>query len=740
MTALDRLTAHRVTTLELDTSVPILPAWLRDRLTFTSTVRTWAARNAYRTRRFTWNLPLLLALLVLYSPRGLARITATVGRYLYDYDSAEVRHAHAGKTETADYVKAQRVRAANLRARWMVAGTVAVLLLIPVLAWTAPYALSAILGVAAFVWIIKLIPGRGWREVIIGLVVGGLTWAVTPYGAGLTADRPVWWLLPYTPTLIPSPPTWAVILLGAVVVLALGWHGRPVGRRLMKDDTLRAGIVEPLRAPVVTAALCELGNSKMKEPGDIRLLMDPARQGPGYQIDLELPGAVPATYVIEKREELAAALKRELGTVWPSVGKRHAAHLSLYVADQPLVEANQKPWPLMKQGGVDLFQPVPMFTDQRGDWIHLTFAYANMVIGAVPRMGKTFALRQCLLVAGLDVRAKVYALDGKGTGDLAPCALFAHFYSVGDEPEEIERVLFGLRELRGEMRRRARVIRGLTREEAPESKVTSALSNRRDLGLEPIVVGIDETQAYFEYGDRKDKAHAAIRDELAAIISDLVKRGPALGIILILATQQVNANTIPTAVSNNAVMRLAFKLFGHGPNDQVLGTGSYKAGIDATQFAQADRGLAYLRAEGDQPAIVRSVHGLDAVQAEKVGVRARQMREAANRLTGDACDDVMEQEERQVILLDDVREVMDEARQRRMHLGEIRECLELLRPGIYGHLDNDSLGGLLRQAGVEPVTVWSPRAKKDGKGVKRETLDVAATETLGDGDDLTGAS
>ncbi len=59
------------------------------------------------------------------------------------------------------------------------------------------------------------------------------------------------------------------------------------------------------------------------------------------------------------------------------------------------------------------------------------------------------------------------------------------------------------------------------------------------------------------------------------------------------------------------------------------------------------------------------------------------------------------------------------------------------RPATWQQLDNDSVGGLLRQAGVQPGTVWSPTLRKDGKGVKREQLDVAATETIGVGEDLT---
>lgn len=115
-------------------------------------------------------------------------------------------------------------------------------------------------------------------------------------------------------------------------------------------------------------------------------------------------------------------------------------------------------------------------------------------------MGKTFLLRQALLVAGLDLRAKVYSLDGKGTGDLASTQLFAHFYSRGAKPDEIERVRAAVRELRAELLKRADIIDSLTREQCPESKVTSELADKRR-SLCPIVVGIDETQSYFEYGD-----------------------------------------------------------------------------------------------------------------------------------------------------------------------------------------------------------------------------------------------
>lgn len=533
-------------------------------------------------------------------------------------------------------------------------------------------------------------------------------------------------------------PGWVLAILSVGLVELLGYVGRPLGKPLVQPATVLVNNQGPLRAPMVMQALVDLRIPGMSKIEGISLLMDVARVGAGYQIDLELPPGVPASLVQEKRSELSAAMRRELGCVWPSVGKRHEGHLVLYICDQPMNASKQAPWPLQKDGRVDLFKPVPLVTDQMGNWVYVTLAYSNGVIGAIPRMGKTFFLRQVLLIAGLDPRAKVYAIDGKGTGDLSPCGLFAHYLGIGDEPEDIDLQLDAMRGLRVELRRRAKVIRNLPREECPESKVTSALADRRDLGLEPIVVGVDETQVWFGYGDKSNKEHKAIRDEFNSIVTDLAKRGPALGIWIFLATQQVNAETIPTSISNNAIIRFCLKMFGHIANDLVLGTGARKAGIDASMFAPEDKGIGYLRADGADSIIARTVAGLDAVASEKVALRARAVRDAEGRLTGQAIGEVMEEEADQVELLDDCKEAMDDEKASRVTLDELRERLAARRPGLYGHLDNNALGGMLRQAGVEPGSVWSSISQSTGKGVKRGDLDVPATAILGPVLNLTG--
>ncbi|PSJ23889.1 cell division protein FtsK, partial [Streptosporangium nondiastaticum] len=136
-------------------------------------------------------------------------------------------------------------------------------------------------------------------------------------------------------------------------------------------------------------------------------------------------------------------------------------------------------------------------------------------------------------------------------------------------------------------------------------------------------VGIDETQSFFSFGNKSNKEHREIRDEIREGFTELSKLGPAVGIWVIFATQQVRESTIPTDVAANAVIRYALKLEGWEPNDRILGTGSYKNGIDATMFDFADKGIGILKAEGMRAEIARSVFGLDAPTARKVAERCR---------------------------------------------------------------------------------------------------------------------
>lgn len=653
---------------------PILASWLTDREEFVGTVLDAGHRAGHTTVWHAVHLPLHLLRVLKYAPRGLWRVLRVIWDWVFDAEGKPLRREAVNANQAAEWLKLAKERRERIHRRWIG------LVVLTVLA------------------VILLVLGAQLSSVPVG------------FGFVLT-------------------PGWVLGLVGAGVVAALGYVGRPVNKPLIQPATDTSGN-PPLRPELVLGALCSLGIAKMTDPDSIRVLSDLTREGTlGSSIDLELPQGVPAKLVMEKRSEFSAGLRREIGTVWPSVGKRHEAHLVLYVSDENMATARQKPWPLLKQGATDVFKPAPVFTDQRGKWIELTLAYTCGVIGAVPRVGKTFALRELLLVGALDPRCRVYPYDLKGTGDLSALKLIAHRYGVGDEPEDVDQQLTEMRALRQELRRRVKVIRGLPDTVCPDNKVTTELASRRDLELEPILVGVDECQVWFEHEDK------AIRDELVAICTDLVKRGPAVGIMCYFATQKPDAKSIPTAIADNAIIRFCLMVHGWRSNDQVLGTGAHERGIRATMLSFEDKGIGYFKGEGPDTQLVRTVVGLDAVASGKVALRARAARQQAGLLTGYAAGEEMEREVEEVILLDDVRQVMGTADA--THLTDLAAGLAALRPGAWGSLDAKSLGSQLRTAGVRVTNVHvsgKPRHEATNKGVKRGWLDVDTTVLVGNQD------
>lgn len=661
---------------------PIVADWLKDRTQFVDTVKDASYRAGHTT---VWHIvysPFHAGRILRYAPRGIGRTLNGLTRWVFHAEVRPMQRELVVKNESKDWVQLEKERKERVALRWRLCAGLTVFLSICVALWW---------------WLMprwELFPG--------------------------------WWFIPQWILT----PWWTTVLITTISTITFGYIGRP----LDKDKPLIRHATSPytdtpLTNDVVLEALCSLGISKMSTPDDIELLYGVKPTRAGYNIDLTLPRGVTATSVMAKREQLSSGLQRSIDTVWPSVGPRHSGHLVLFISHEGMSAAKQKPWPLLKSGSVDVFNPVPMFTDQRGDWVSISIATKSGVIGAIPRMGKTYFLRELGLVAALDVRVELYTFELKGTGDMSSHKLVAHYYSDSDEDEDIAEHLKVMRTLKMERRRRAKVIKGLPDERCPRSEVTTELASDRSLGLHPIVVIIDECQTWTEH------AIKAIQEEFSSIIEELVRKGPAVAIQVFLATQKVDAKSIPTHISSMATVRLCFKVEDWQSNNQILGPGSYVNGHQATMFDfEKDKGVAYLK-DGGSAQIVRTVAVLDKIESEKVALRARAAREMAGRLTGYAAGAEMDQEETEVVLLDDCRRVMGNAKT--MHLTDMALGLGGLRPTTYGHLDASSLGSQLRTAGVQTGSVYvagKPRDKRSATGVKRESLDVASTELVGNED------
>ncbi|MFH9061658.1 cell division protein FtsK [Streptomyces coeruleorubidus] len=629
----------------------VVPVWLRS-LAELRTASAWVARHyAHSVGYHALRSPAYAVRLALQAPSGAAKFVGGTMRWVADREGEPVRLAAVRREDAAEYLKLSRQRDGRVRLRTLVT------------------VLAMFTGLGAALAIYVLAPD--WLQVLsVGAVVMALGFA------GRKPDAPVIHRAVELPT--------AVKLTSDIVLRALGALGIPA-----------------------------INQAQAKGRDGFEFTAPITRDGPGWRAEGNLPYGVTVTDIIERRERLASGLRRPLGCVWPeAVADEHTGRLVLWVGDQDMNRAKQPVWPLAKSGLVDLFKPVDFSTDQRGRWVGLTFMYIAAIIGAIPRMGKTFLLRLFALIAALDPRAELHTYDLKGTGDLDPVGEnVAHRHRAGEEDEDIEYAIADMREVRGELRRRAKVIRSLPRDICPESKVTSELASKPSLGLHPIVICVDECQVWFEH-DKYGK-------EFEDICTDLVKRGPATGIVLMLATQRPDAKSLPTGISANAGVRLCMKVMGQTENDMVLGTSSYKRGVRATMFAWADKGIAYFVGDGSDARIIRSVY-VDAPAAERIALRARKAREEAGTLSGHALGQEPEPTAGNGYdLLADILAVIP-ADEPKVWSETVVARLADLREDVYDGWDPEGLAAALKPHGVSTIQVGR-RIK--GKVVNRRGID-----------------
>ncbi|QFY11511.1 DUF3631 domain-containing protein [Nonomuraea phyllanthi] len=640
---------------------PLVPLWLMSRADALQVLKWQAEHTGYVLAYHALRAPKYAAKLAGRSPAGAWRLLVALVRWLFDLEGRPVRRAAATKEEAGEYLALSRQRDDRVKARL----------------WT--------------------------------LLVGAITAVLVGIFVAVAA------------------PTWVHWAILGVLIAGAGVLGTPADQPLL-DRAVVPNRVRKLTSDQVLDALGSLGISAInqalgKNGRGITFPTPIMRDGPGWRAEVDLPLGVTVGEVLEKRDKLASGLRRALGCVWPEpLSEEHPGRLVLWVGDQEMRKARQPAWPLLKSGQVSLFDPIPYGNDQRGRPISILLMFANVLIGSMPRYGKTFALRVLLLACALDPLAELRLFELKGTGDLSALEKVAHHYAKGATDSAKAACVASLAEVYAELDRRAEVIDGLPRHQAPEFKVTPELAARRDLGLHPMVVAIDECQELFaddEYGEEAAKYATAI-----------IKRGPALGIILILATQRPDKDSLPKAISANAGIRICLRVMGWQENDMILGTGMHQAGVKATMFTLNDKGISWAVGVAEDPMIVRSAY-LDGPTSELIAERAHQLRQEAGTLSGQAIG----QEGPQRVSYDLLADILTvtTAKEEKVWNSIVVDRLAGFRPDAYGQwadLEDDAktatLTARLKEYGVRTEDTWGRDGTRKGrnrKGFKR--ADVA---------------
>jgi DNA segregation ATPase FtsK/SpoIIIE, S-DNA-T family len=514
----------------------------------------------------------------------------------------------------------------------------------------------------------------------------------------------------------PYVPVWVWFVLAAAAVPVLSRFGRPEGVRIVKPAVVPQAY-EILTQDVIARALASLGIAGINQwirDGHAIDFASPVRQdGPGWRAEINLPFGVTATQIIDRREGFASGLRRPLGAVWPEpVTDEHAGRLEVWVGREDVSKAKAPPWPLLKAGAVDIFQPFPFAFDVRGRKVAAPLIYTNWLIGSIPRQGKTGTVRTLVCGVALDPIAEQWIHELKGTGDLDPLEAVCHRFVSGIDDDSIAYAAESLQLLRAEIAKRSPRVKGLPLELCPERKVTREIAKRRSLRLWPIVCTIDEAQNLF--------AHPKYGKQAADDAEMVIKVGPALGIVLIIATQRPDKDSLPKGISANVGTRFCLHVTGQVENDMVLGTSAYKNGVRATAFRpETDAGMGYLKGATPAPKVCR-VYFLDVPAAKAVVARARVARERAGTLSGVALGEDSATAAREP-LSDALACFTDEAG---LHWAVLAERLAQRFPDRWAGATADAISAQLRDLGVPSVTVSMGGDK--ARGARKADIEALA--------------
>ncbi len=463
-------------------------------------------------------------------------------------------------------------------------------------------------------------------------------------------------------------PGWVLTAAGLAALSALGWAGkdpiRPIVSRYVAVHLQRR-----LDSGEIEAALAAIGVK-----GTVRFTAPIQTDGPGWRAELDLPGATTAAKILDKREDLAAAMRRPISTVWPEGDRNaHPGRLVLWVAREDPARAPRKLWPLMHQGQADVFAPLPFGFDPRGNLVTITLMYSNLLVGGIPGSGKTSCALAIVLGVALDPTAELWIFELKGSGDLDAVRPVCHRYVSGDEDEDLQAAIDGLRAGIAEQKRRAAFVKGLPAAETADGRrVTRALAERYpEQNLGPRVIVVDEAQELF--------THPAFKDEAADLCTRLIKKGRAYGVILILLTQNPDAPSLPSSVSSSVGTRLCLAVMDWRANNNVLGTGAHERGLRATEISVSEQGTGIL-VRGREGGTVRAAF-IKQTEAEQIGKRALAVRIAAGTLTGEAAGEQLPDVDPST-LLDHLGAVWP-AGEGSVHSWRLVQALAAYRPDLY---------------------------------------------------------
>jgi S-DNA-T family DNA segregation ATPase FtsK/SpoIIIE len=644
---------------------PLTPGWMAHPVSVT---RRTVSHQTHVAAFHGLRAPEYAARAARWAPRGVSRSLVGLTRWASDAEGRELRWSAAARDDAREYLHLSRQRNQRVHNR-------------------APVALALVLVVLGVVGVgLVVSPWSPLTRIVVAAAAIGVFGAL-----GAPADRP--WIDHAT-----VPPT---------------------ARRVTPDLLVRA---------FAAAKLCSLDPDR--PPGSIRFLSPVAHDGPGVRAVIDLPAGLTATDALARREKIAAGLDIDefrvfLERLRGTTGS--ARRVVVWVADRDPYELASPVSPLAGARVWDFWRPFPFGLDARGREVAVPLVWSSLLVGSIPRMGKTNAARLPAAAAALDPHTRLVVFDGKGGKDWKPFEQVAHFYAAGVRQAVVEALVSVLGDALEDMNRRYERMADLPDDICPEGKVTPHITRRASYGMPLTVICVDEVHRYLE--------HPEHGRTICGLLTELAKAGPAAGYMLVLATQRPDTKTVPEGLRGQIGTRFALRTMNWQASETILGAGTYTAGLDSSKFLRTHLGVGILLGNDDQQAtdgeaVTVRTHLLDLVALRQVCVRGREARVKAGTLTGMAAGETVIAEAPQRRLLDDVLDVFEPGEDRAW---SETVCARLGQrwPDSYDGWDATALANVLRVFGVETGQVWGRTTTGEGanrRGVARQALLDAIAE------------
>lgn len=219
-------------------------------------------------------------------------------------------------------------------------------------------------------------------------------------------------------------------------------------------------------------------------------------------------------------------------------------------------------------------------------YLHL-LARAGILIAGLQRMGKSVLLS--VIVAHLALsKARLILADAK----LVELSLWAPLCQSDDDFIGRDPAVFlaKLLELQKEIDRRyARLVE--------EGRTKAAPGDN----WEPIAFIVDELAAFIDIPDRK------LRGQIVSVLRDIISRGPACLVPVILATQKPEDKVVPSQIRDVCGQRVALATTTPQMTDTILGQGWSSRGATSHLIGEHEKGAAYMLEDGSKPRRVQTL-------------------------------------------------------------------------------------------------------------------------------------